>query len=680
MPRLLRFAPAALLLFAACEGQVSKLGDGAPQPPVTAVNGVPVAVAGAEQTVAPGAQVTLDASASTDPENEPLSFQWTQTGGQPQVALTNGNSDKAGFIAPAVTSPTTLVFRVVVSDGKDQSVASTAVTIQPVNSTNQPPVASIVVAPSVQSASMVTLDGTSSSDPDGDSITYLWSQLSGPTVALSDATAAQPTFTAPTVTANATLSFKLTVDDGHGATNSATASITVMPASSNRPPVANAGAAQTVSVGATVTLAGSATDPDGDAIASYQWTQTSGPNVALNGASTATAKFTAPNVTATTTLAFSLVATDAKGLSSAPAMTQVTINAPNTTTASFVKPVSLHAVTRTGIVVFFITDVAVKASVDYGQSALSQTFTESTAVTRHVIQLSGLTQDTSYQYRVRAGTAVSTGTFLTAFDYATNPKPFSFAVVGDARGHAEWGMVAAAIKAKNPRFAIQTGDNNDAAGSAANWDDYYNVAKDFFANVPVFAAQGNHDTGSNFSVYNIAPQSSSGSDLYYAFVYGNAGFVAINTNSITTTQTNWINSALSTLKGGPLFAFHHHPLYSCGSHGSSTSMQGTFKTTFENNTLTTDFTGHDHDLVFWSTINNVRYVVSGGGGTSLYALSGCQGPFSKSGYGFMIVTINGASVTETFYDMNGSQLYANPAFNAAGTSVPLSSLGNLVVY
>jgi len=41
--------------------------------------------------------------------------------------------------------------------------------------------------------------------------------------------------------------------------------------------------------------------------------------------------------------------------------------------------------------------------------------------------------------------------------------------------------------------------------------------------VPVFAAQGNHDTGSNFSVYNVAPQSSSNSDLYYAFVYGNAG-------------------------------------------------------------------------------------------------------------------------------------------------------------
>ena len=70
---------------------------------------------------------------------------------------------------------------------------------------------------------------------------------------------------------------------------------------------------------------------------------------------------------------------------------------------------------------------------------------------------------------------------------------FTFAVVGDARAHAEWATVSAAIRAKNPRFAIQTGDNNDASGSAANWEDYYNVAKPFFANVTVFAAQGNHD-------------------------------------------------------------------------------------------------------------------------------------------------------------------------------------------
>src|SRR5205823_1019919 len=248
------------------------------------------------------------------------------------------------------------------------------------------------------------------------------------------------------------------------------------------------------------------------------------------------------------------------------------------TVATFTKVVSLHSVTRSSIVVFFLTDVAVAATVGYGVASTSEhTFTEATANTRHVITLSGLSADTSYKYAVTAGTAGATGTFMTALDYAAAPKAFRFAVVGDARGHTEFQKVANQVLAKQPRFMVQTGDNNDSNGDAANWQDYYLSGKSLFANVPVFAAQGNHDTGSNYTVYNIAPQSSSGSDIYYAFVYGNAGFVAIDTNTSSTTQTNWVTSAMNTLSGGPLFTFHHHPLYSCGSHGSSTSLQAQYQ-------------------------------------------------------------------------------------------------------
>ena len=45
---------------------------------------------------------------------------------------------------------------------------------------------------------LVTLDGTGSSDPDGDTLTYSWTQTSGTTVTLSDATITNPTFVAPT--------------------------------------------------------------------------------------------------------------------------------------------------------------------------------------------------------------------------------------------------------------------------------------------------------------------------------------------------------------------------------------------------------------------------------------------------------------------------------------------------
>ena len=80
----------------------------------------------------------------------------------------------------------------------------------------------------------------------------------------------------------------------------------------NNPPTANAGPDQVVTASAKVTLSGSGTDPDNDTL-SYAWTQTSGTTVALSGANTATASFTAPNVTADTTLSFNLTVSDGKG-------------------------------------------------------------------------------------------------------------------------------------------------------------------------------------------------------------------------------------------------------------------------------------------------------------------------------------------------------------------------------
>ncbi len=66
----------------------------------------------------------------------------------------------------------------------------------------------------VSAGATVTLNGTASLDPDGDPITYTWSQLSGTTVTLSSSTATSPTFTAPSSPSGAVLVFQLTVSDG----------------------------------------------------------------------------------------------------------------------------------------------------------------------------------------------------------------------------------------------------------------------------------------------------------------------------------------------------------------------------------------------------------------------------------------------------------------------------------
>jgi hypothetical protein len=79
----------------------------------------PVAVPGPAQTVIQKALVTLDGSASFDPNGAPLTFQWTQVGGQ-AVTLTGGTSATPTFTAPTMLAgqlPITLAFTLTVNDG-----------------------------------------------------------------------------------------------------------------------------------------------------------------------------------------------------------------------------------------------------------------------------------------------------------------------------------------------------------------------------------------------------------------------------------------------------------------------------------------------------------------------------------------------------------------------------------
>jgi hypothetical protein len=75
----------------------------------------------------------------------------------------------------------------------------------------------------------VTLDATGSSDPGGDALAYQWTQTAGASVGLSNATTATPTFVAPQVASNATLTFELTVDDGVAGTATDAVDVTVTP-------------------------------------------------------------------------------------------------------------------------------------------------------------------------------------------------------------------------------------------------------------------------------------------------------------------------------------------------------------------------------------------------------------------------------------------------------------------
>lgn len=232
-------------------------------------NQIPQANAGADQTAKIGKTVLLDGSQSNDADQDNLFFQWSF------INVPNGSRAKLkgdkkvtpSFVPDKIGQ---YVIQLVVSDGKANSLPD-RVTVEVKR--NSAPIANAGVDQTVHAGKTVTLDGSTSSDADGDRLNFLWTISQRPqnsTAQLSDKTALMPTFVADKL---GSYTVKLQVTDG---VSTSSADVVVV-STQNSVPVASAGADQRVKVGDRVTLDGSSSeDVDGDAL-TYHWEWVSKP-------------------------------------------------------------------------------------------------------------------------------------------------------------------------------------------------------------------------------------------------------------------------------------------------------------------------------------------------------------------------------------------------------------------
>ncbi|SEL57595.1 GlyGly-CTERM domain-containing protein [Colwellia chukchiensis] len=144
-------------------------------------------------------------------------------------------------LTPVATDPTVMTFSTEIVETFKGGPANVVLThstdayntVEVVNATSVAiqvegaPTAVISGNSAVTEEANVTLDGSASSDPNGDALTFTWVQLSGTPVSF-NASAETINFTAPKVSKDETISFQLTVDDGNGNKDSTVASVSIV--------------------------------------------------------------------------------------------------------------------------------------------------------------------------------------------------------------------------------------------------------------------------------------------------------------------------------------------------------------------------------------------------------------------------------------------------------------------
>ncbi len=221
--------------------------------PVVA-NTAPVADAGGPYSGEAGTtEILFDGSASSDADGDALSFAWEF-----------GDGSTASGMMPTYTYPEAGRYevRLVVSDGQSSSapsVTSATISAPPMNiAPTADPGGPYVGEP----GRPVEFNGSASSDPNGDALTYAWDFGDG---AMGDGVAPLHSYAA-----DGTYTVTLTVDDGQ-ATDTATTTVTVETPPANRAPTADAGGPYNGVTGESVSFNGAGSrDPDEDVLA-YTW-------------------------------------------------------------------------------------------------------------------------------------------------------------------------------------------------------------------------------------------------------------------------------------------------------------------------------------------------------------------------------------------------------------------------
>lgn len=340
---------------------------------------------------------------------------------------------------------------------------------------------------------------------------------------------------------------------------------------------------------------------------------------------------------------------------------------PALSSTSIVRGPYLQRGSPNSMIIRWRTDIPGDSAVYYGTdpSDLKLSSIDSAFVLDHRVEISGLSANTKYYYRVGNNLGSYQSADLNQF-FVTSPltdssKDTRVWVVGDS-GTAD--ANARAVRDAYLNFTgekptdlwLMLGDNayntgQDSEYQSAVFDMYPSILK----NSVLWPTVGNHDSGDSASVNQSAPYFSifslpkqaqaggiaSGTESYYSFDYGDIHFISLNSmgsehRAKNSTMKAWLTADLANATTKKwIVAFWHHPPYSKGSHNSDSEiplreMRENFLATLEDGGVDLILSGHSHSYER-SFLVDGYYGLSGDFKDS-YKKSPGGGPYSKKHY------------------------------------------------
>ena len=294
-------------------------------------------------------------------------------------------------------------------------------------------------------------------------------------------------------------------------------------------------------------------------------------------------------------------------------------------------PVLADVGARTATVVVE-TDPGLEAVLEWGVGDRMDRRERSPAGRRHVFTLSGLPAKARLGYRVLAG-----ATQTPRYAFRTPPAagtPVRIGIYGDVRGgHATHRALIEQMLDEGLDAVAVTGDMVLRGSDDGDWQRFFAITRELLAQVPYFPAVGNHDLGwdgadvarSADEVFALpaAPAGRPAGSFYYSRDVADVHLVFLDSNNYgRPEQETWLEADLAEArrrKVRAIIVLTHDGPYSRGYHGGNPIARDRYVPILARHRIDLILSGHDH-LYLRGELGGIRYIVSGGGGASLYSI------------------------------------------------------------